>query len=267
MDPVLQSTLPHAPWMDPPAWRLPGTQPLDPATWLIVDDAYAGQMATREWLIANKRDEVHALLPEARAAADECLDAVLGFLPRLPGFEVMSHAVQRPDGARVAVDRDAPLITIGRLIQEDVCLMLPGGAEHVLGAAILCFPASWTLRQKIGRPLVSIHDPVVKYDAGVAVRVQRLFDAIRPERPMWRANAHLEDSPQLFAQRDEHTPHPPKSAAPPYLRSERQTLMRLPRTGAVAFCIHTWMVSVESLSAAHYATLDKVRNQYVSRRD
>ena len=141
-------------------------------------------------------------------------------------------------------------------------MMLPGETEHVLGGAILCFPASWTLAQKIGRPLVRIHKYVRKYDDGVGVRVQRMFDAIRPERPMWRANAHLEDSPELFTPRDETTPHAAKSANPPYLRSERQTLMRLPETGAVVFAIHTWMVAVDDLSEAQRATLDRVWAQY-----
>jgi hypothetical protein len=81
---------------------------------------------------------------------------------------------------------------------------------------------------------------------------------------MWRANAHLEDSPELFTPRLEEVPHSPKSADPPYLRSERQTLLRLPETGAVVFAIHTWMVAVENLSVAQRASLDNVRGQYVA---
>lgn len=260
--PILQCSLPYAPWMDPSAWRLPGTQPLDPATWLVTDDAFESQMSHREHLIAARPDAVHALLPEAEAAASECLDAVLHFLPNLTGYLVEERGVTRPDGARVEIDRTAPLITIGRLIQEDVCLMLPTPGEHVLGGAILCFPASWTLSQKFGRPLMRIHAPVPKYDEDVGKRVQRLFDAIRADRPMWRANAHLEDSPELFAARREEEPHPGKSDRPPYLRSERQTLMRLPETGAVVFTIHTWMVAVRSLTDAQRDTLDAVRAQY-----
>lgn len=260
--PILQKTLPYAPWMDPAAWRLPGTQPLDESTWLVTDDAYQAQMAYRDRLIAERPQAVHALRPEARAAARECLEVVLRFLPNLAGYVVEEAQVIRPDGVRVRIDRDMPLITIGRLIQEDVCLMLPTTGEHVLGGAILCFPASWTLSQKIGRPLMRIHAPVRKYDDDVGRRVQRLFDAIRVGRPMWRANAHLEDSPELFATRREEEPHPPKSTAPPYLRSERQTLRRLPESGAVVFAIHTWMVAVDALSAAQRSTLDAVRAQY-----
>jgi hypothetical protein len=37
-----------------------------------------------------------------------------------------------------------------------------------LTAAILCFPASWTLAEKLGRPLGAIHGPVAGYDPGMA---------------------------------------------------------------------------------------------------
>jgi len=140
--------------------------------------------------------------------------------------------------------------------------MLPRESEHVLGGAILCFPASWTLREKIGRPLMRIHKTVPKYDENIGKRVQRLFDAIKVGKPMWRANAHLEDSPELFTARLEDTPHQAKSAAPPYLRSERQTMVRLPNSGAVVFAIHTWMVSVQDLSEEQRNSLDLVMAQY-----
>jgi hypothetical protein len=235
---------------------------MDPATWLVVDDAFAGQMVLRERLIDERRDDVHALLPEARPAAQECLDAVLAFLKRGDSYEVGGQVVTRPDGARVEIDRQEPLLTLGRLLQEDICVMLPGEGEHLLGGAILCFPALWTLSEKIGRPLLRIHKPVESYHDGVARRVQRLFDGIRPDRPMWRANAHLKDSPALFTPKLEGASDPTKGANPPFLRSERQTLMRLPETGAVIFSIHTWMVAVENLSAPQLATLDRVRAQY-----
>ena len=61
-----------------------------------------------------------------------------------------------------------PLLTLGRLVQEDLCLMEPQGDEYDLTGAILCFPASWTLAQKIGRPMTGIHHPVEIYDDDLA---------------------------------------------------------------------------------------------------
>jgi len=96
--------------------------------------------------------------------------------------------VTRPDGARIPIDRADPLGTLGHLVQEDLCLMERRGAEHVLTGAVLCFPASWRLSEKVGRPMIGIHEPVREYDATLARRVQRLLDGVRTGRPLLRFN-------------------------------------------------------------------------------
>lgn len=247
--PVLQDRLPHVPWMDPATARLPGMRPCGPEDWLRVDEAYAGQMAERDWLIATRAPLVHALLPEGRAAAAELLDRALDVLARRDGFAVRGAAVTRPDGVLVPVDRAYPLITLGRLVQEDLCLMEKQGEESVLTGAILCFPASWTLAQKIGRPMTGIHAPVAHYDADLARRVQRLFDMVRVGAPMERYNALVYDDPTLHQPRLE-TEQRPRPVDRLFLRSERQVVMRLPVSGAVVFSIHTYIVPMVALDAA-----------------
>lgn len=249
MDEVFQTRLPVAPWADPATRRLPGIQPLDPARWLEIDEAYAGQIALRERLIAEREVEVHALLPGAETAAAELYNRVLAELPGL-GFMLAGDRVTRPDGVELALDPARPLVTLGRLCQEDFCLMQPGpGGEHVLTGAILCFPAGWVLAEKIGRPLMRIHRPVRPYTQDIGRRVQRLFDAIRPDRPLWRANAHHSRAP-LFHPVSEAVPKTPGQLAMPYVRAERQCLLRLPETGAVVFSIHTYRVRKTDLTEA-----------------
>ena len=254
MTEVLQSRLPFAPWMLPQTRRLPGIQPLDPADWLQVDDAYAGQMALRDRLIAQREAAVHGLLPQAEDAAQELYDRVLGELPRL-GFRLERDAATRPDRVVVPLDRARPLVTLGRLCQEDFCLMQPGaGGEHVLTGAILCFPAGWTLSEKLGRAMLRIHVPVPKYTGDVARRVQRLFEAMRAEQPLWRANAHHSRAP-LFNPLREDAPKDLAEGEMPFIRSERQCLLKLPRTGAVVFSIHTWRVRLSDLTPEQAAAL------------
>ncbi len=209
--------------------------------WLRVDEAYAGQMRLRDRLIAEVPGRVHALLPEGRAAAGELLERVVaGELPRL-GFRVAGDRITRPDGVAVVLDRDRPLLTLGRLCQNDFCLHVRQGDEHVLVGAILCFPAGWTLAEKIGRPLSRIHRPVDRYDEDIARRVQRMFDAIRPEQPLWRANGLLYADPDLHYPRSEAAPRIRPADGQGYIRSERQCFVKLPRTGAVVFSIHTYL--------------------------
>jgi len=255
MTPILQSHLPFAPWMEARTARLPGTQPVDGEDWLRVDDAFAPQMAERDRLLGSSAPVVHALLPQAVPAAAELLDMVLDRLTRMPGYKVTPAIVVRPDGVPVGVDRATPLMTLGRLVQEDLCLLQSGaGGAHLLTGAVLCFPASWTLTQKIGKPLTGIHGPVPEYDANVALRVQRLFDALRVGQPLWRANALIYDDPTLHQPRMEGVDRP-RPVQRLYVRSERQCLIRLPQSGAVAFVIHTYLVRLADLTAPERQTL------------
>ena len=258
MSHVLHPALPYAVWTDPAMWRLPGIAPAGPDDWLQVDTAYAGQMALREELIATRRDAVVAMLDSARPAAEEALEGALDWAGR-HGFARAGDAVTRPDGVTVHLDRAQPLETLGRLFQQDFCLMERQGDAHVLTGAVLCFPASWTLAEKIGRPLIGIHRPVDEYDDTLARRVQRLFDAIRVDRPLWRANALLYGDPALYQPKAEGELRDNKGPDAPYLRSEKQVLKRLPRTGAVVFSIHTWLVAREALTAEQAAGLATAR--------
>lgn len=254
-DPILQSRLPILPWMVPALWRLPGIQPLDPAEWLEVDDAFAAQMAEKARLITTKAGAVHALTEAARPAAQELLRLVLDHLRQNPLYQVGDDRVVRPDGVSVALEGDSPLLTLGHLVQEDLCLLQRHGAEHVLTGALLCFPASWTLSEKIGRPLTAIHTPVQPYDAQMAQRVQRMFDRIRPDTPLWRMNALLYADPALHQPKSELDQRRPRRGERPYLRSEKQCLLRLPESDAVVFSIHTYLVRASSLAAEEHAAL------------
>lgn len=241
--------------MDPRLSRLPGIQPLDPGDWLRVDDAYAGQMAEREHLLATRPADVVALLPEGRAAAEELYETVLAQLPGL-GFREVSEGWVRPDGHHVPCDPNKPLETLGRLVQEDLCVLEEGpDGNHRLTGAVLCFPASWTLSEKIGRGLPAIHRPVAGYEGQLAKRVQRLFDAIRPEQPLWRANVLAYADPTLFHPRREGESRQ-KDHVGGYIRSERQCLLRLPKTRAVVFSIHTYVVQIDSLTADERAAFE-----------
>jgi dimethylamine monooxygenase subunit A len=245
---ILQDRLFDAPWGDPSFRRLPGMRPVGPDDWLLVDEVYGLQMALRDRFLASRREEVVALLPEAREAAAEVLDLTLATLGRRADFEVSAKSVRRPDGVEVPVRPEDPLGTVGRLLQEDVCLLQRREDEHVLTGAVLIFPSGWTLSQKIGRPLLRIHLPVPVYLDDVAKRVQRLFDGLKPGRPLMRANLLWHRHAALHAPRREGEPKPSSPGGADYLRSERQCLVRLPSTGAVIFTIHTTVVETARLS-------------------
>lgn len=255
---ILQDRLPLAPWMAAHTLRLPGTQPIPPAEWLQVDEAFAAQMAYRDQLIAGAADAVHAVMPAAEPAAAELLALVLEHLAGAPGYAVEREGVRRPDGVLVSLD-GPPLLVAGRLVQEDLCIMeRPDGAdEHVLTAAVLCFPSNWTLSQKMGLPLSRIHVPVDVYDEAVAKRVQRLFDRVRPDAPLMRSNLIPYDRSELHNPRPEFARRRPEEVR--FVRVERQTILRLPATGAAVFSIHVYQVPLDAIAGEERVRLAEVR--------
>lgn len=248
MEPILHKNIPYD--VTQPQ-RLPGMLPLDQDDWLWIDEAYDPQMALRRDLIERQRDRVIACDPRCLPAAQELLASVLAFIGKRPDFSVTDQSVVCPDGVGIRLDWADPFKTLGSIVQNDFCILqkpvdLQGDAyadEHVLTGAVLCFPASWRLDEKFMRPLRGIHDTVAPYDEGVAKRVQRLFDAIRVDGPLWRFNALYYRDPTLHQPNGQHSVRDATQLAEVcYVRSERQSLMRLATSQAVVFGIHTLVV-------------------------
>lgn len=242
MSVICQSELPEDMRVERP---LPGVQPLHMQDWLRVDDVYGAQMAERERLMAQVPDLVRAQMPGAGPACAEALELVLQQLRSMDGFERREDMMRCPDRRTVDLRAD-PLMVLGALIQEDICILQKpsGSEEHILSAAILCFPSHWTLSEKIGRAMGRIHRPVSEYDENIRRRVQRLCDGVKVGRPLWRFN-HASAQGALFQPRSEQDPPIETGQVErKYQRAERQSLLRLPQSKAIVFSIHTYVVAL-----------------------
>lgn len=225
-----------------PPWLAMGLSRVDESDWLRPDAHRADELALRRRLLAERHDEVFGARPGTEAAGAEVAELVDGWL-----------AVHGPDGASQDADRPGdlhPLERAGRLVQEDLVLMVPHGDRHHLDAAVLCFPSHWRLADKLGGSASAIHGPVPGYDVELADKVDRFLGRLRPGVITARRNWSVHDDPALFA------PDPPVDPVPVapdevgsrlVLRSERQTLRRLPRTGAVLFTIRVQQAPFHAL--------------------
>jgi hypothetical protein len=236
-----------------------GLRRLDLAQWLEVDEHRDAELAEKERLLAERHDEVVAHVPAGHAGAQECLTLVQQWL-----------AEHRPDLSRAADDALHPVDAAGRLVQEDLCVLVREPSGWVLGAASVCFPSRWHLAEKIGRTLEVIHDPVPHYEQ-IAAAVGTATDRLTPERPMWRLNWTLLADPALFQLPDARGPQPYPGLHRLVLRVERQTLRRLPSSGAVLFTIRTHRATLEQALrapgaaqalAATLATVDDAHAHY-----
>jgi len=247
---ICQKALPFKPWMQAKTRRLPGVQPVAKGEWLIRDDAFAAQMAYRDHLISTRRNDVFQATPESLPLQVELLETVISEL------DCSYQMGRRPDGVSIPLHaKGPPLLTAARLVQEDL-LIMDMADEPRLTAGVLCFPASWSLAEKFGGGLGDIHGYVDEYTDEMAARVRRMFTALRPEQPLWRANFLRYVEADLHQPRRQTQAKPlPKSGG--FVRVERQTLRKLPRTGAVVFGIHTYVIRWNQLKQAEQSAFIK----------
>ena len=241
----------------PPAM---GLQPLAIADWIDVDADFIPELERKEQLLANRYKDVFVSLPNTQAAQQEVLDLLTHHL--LQHFPAIYQ--QQEDGIlNVKTGRrwhfldfeQAPLDLAGRLVQEDLSLMMPGEQGYYLAAASVCFPQRWNLREKLGLPMASIHQKVPNYDKKLARPVDSVFDRLKENYPGLRFNWSILNSPKLYLQSGKH-----KSQLNPeitaenageklWLRVERQTIRRMPISRGVLFTIRTYRYPLSQVTA------------------
>lgn len=206
--------------------------------WLELDEFVQGDLAARKRLVSERHDDVVAWL-DADTARTSCAEAM--------------HALSAAAGTAVADDGRHPMDVLAVSIADDVCVLDP--VDHTLVAGAVCFPNRWALRDKLGHHVTDVHQPVPGYRDALASRVDTVLDRLRPGQVLERRNWSLLDDPAMH---QPVAPPPARIDSPPtqvWARVERQTLVRLPETGAVVFTIRTRQRRLDDLDAGDRARL------------
>ena len=196
-----------------------GARALGDAGLLVTDGDRDAYLQQKRQLLRSARDVVSVGLMVAEEAAQEAA-------------EVVARAAGVPLGP------GSPLEAAALVVQEDLVVLVRSEDAWRFGAGVVCFPSHWMPAEKLGLRVAEVHGPVPHYEAELAVRVDRLLDRLAPPRPVWRRNWMLHASAEL------HVPEPSqveRTVAPEalWLRSERQVLLALPRSGGILFTIRT----------------------------
>ena len=231
-----------------------GLQPLPADQWIEIDAAYAAQLAKKRDLLATRHAEVLQALPQSRPASEEALTLLLDHLHTYHSDRFAFDGGKLRNGATgeewdIAHSSLHPLEQAGRLIQEDFCILQSddktSGDTYRLTAGAVCFPSNWRLADKIGKKLAGVHHPVPGYADKLASPVDRFFKNLPAGTIMWRTNWLIHATAELFQaghKLDAATAAaitPANAGEKLWLRVERQTLRRLPASGAVLFTIRT----------------------------
>lgn len=182
------------------------------------------------------------------------------------------------------------LKVLGSHIDTDFLLLLPsskaedGSPIYHLEAFVTCFPSGFSTYEKLGLPLAQIHSPVPGYQAKLEKSMDRFFAKLECGRIVKRANWMLTTNEKLFSEGGSHLYESGKTqmnvsevsavqvgdetvnvdaeiqkqkaeVVPEdcRLRSERQTLFRLPKTRALVFSFKTYQYRLDDVKKDGYA--------------
>lgn len=233
-----------------------GLAPLNLDEWIEPDPRLAAHLLEREQLIRDKRDLVLREEPCTRAIQREALQLVVDHVvARYP-------ALYRLEGRRLTVlatgrsfdlddEREAPLAIAGHIVTDDLLILTPGEGGYRLVAAVLCFPSAWSLADRFGQTLDGLHEAVPGYQSKLARVMNRIFENLKVDQPVWRVNWSIYPDDELHHPESKERPRawfddPANLAPEAFVRVERQTLRRMPESGAMLFTVR---IHVDPFSA------------------
>ena len=182
---------------------------------------------------------------------------------RAGGFAAFPEGVQlSPEGEAPGAELAAFLGLSGGLPEaarahhEDMCLLtLRSGEEQyrLVGAAV-AWPSDWTPADKMGLPLRALHAPIQGYEEQLAGGVDHFMAKLKPGAIYGRCNWFIAATGERrwVAEAPEEAfayVTPENAGETLFVRSERQTLRRLPETGAILFTIGIYVSPLGELGA------------------
>lgn len=268
MNPDVRRTTPdYQPYMGGAfRWRL-ALRPLELVDWIQIGDDYDHEMDAKSRVLRDFPSTVFAAIPESEIEGDEVLTTLVDHL-----VEHYPEWFQRDEctvtnlhrGETFAITPDAhghwsehPLSIAGRLVQEDFALLVEREGRLVFGGGSVCFPNRWDLTSKLGATMAEVHAPVARLNEQLGGPIDDFFARLSPDKPYWRLGWGVLDTDEPYQAVDGTAP--PSPEIPPvgdqstgdrlFLRVERETLRKFPRTGSVLFTIRTYIRPLSHLAA------------------
>lgn len=249
-----------------------GLRTINPDEWIELDNQFPKFHANKVARIAEREDKCVATHPDAYEGAVELLDELARYLPaRYPSLFRRTavgidniftgesfNIVERPL-------REDPMTICGRLVQDDLAIMIeqPDGQYRLMAGSIL-LPGFWRLSDKLGMTLSDIHTSghVPHFKEKLETGMLKFFQRLRCDTIYSRNNYFLQVDDCLawshsIGKEDDavvswSTAEKNKAIEHHWFRSERQTLRRLPKSGAVVFTIRTYFMPVTEIAEEDY---------------
>ncbi|KAI5960343.1 uncharacterized protein KGF55_004635 [Candida pseudojiufengensis] len=154
-----------------------------------------------------------------------------------------------------------PIITAANLVQDELVIMIedPKDGQYSLEAGCVTMAGFWKFKEKYQMKLDEIHysGNVPKYSTNLGPAMNKFFRRLTLDSPVVRNNYfiqldnHLDWSKSIGDEDSEkvgwNAATNATSVKDLWFRSERQSVRRLPKTGAIAFTIRTYFMPITEM--------------------
>jgi len=186
-----------------------------------------------------------------------------GFAAYPEGIQLTSHSQEPGRELAEMLGVEGGLPEAAACAHEDMCLLQRFAEEdhyRLIGAAV-AWPTDWHPKDKMGLPLRALHAPIAGYEKQLATGVDRFMATLRPGMIYGRCNWFIAPThnrrwlaTRTAAEQFAHVT-PDNAGETLFVRSERQTLRRLPQTGVILFTIGVYVEPLSALTAENITIL------------
>lgn len=230
-----------------------GLSVIEFAEWIQYEEDFEDRINEKEDLIKLKGEQVLSALPSSLSAQQELLGLVLENIQQhhADKFLVSNNEITRREINKNYIIDDftsKPLELISYLVADDYCLLEEEGDDYKLVAASVCAPTWWNLSEKMGKPLTSIHEPIMNLEEKIGRMIRHFLQNLNVTDCYQRSNWFLFTSKEYCVLPDSFDFYSEMAGINDdnietslYLRSERQTFRRLKNTNAIVFGIKVYV--------------------------
>jgi len=230
-----------------------GLTSIDCSEWIQYEDDFTERLIQKSKLIKELGREVLDALPSSNATQKEFLKLLLEHiqLHHRDTFTVSENGVlNRINKKFYSIDNfsNNPLELVSYLAADDFCLLEEDGGDYKLVAASVCAPTWWSLQEKMGEPLVSIHKPILNLEEKIGRMIRHFLKNLKVNECYQRSNWFLFASKELCVFPNSFDFYSEMNGIDEgnietslYLRSERQTFRKLKNSNAIVFGIKVYV--------------------------
>ena len=220
---------------------------------ILFDSSYRQRLAYRRHLLLTHTTETTSHLPAAAPALAELHTYLFSYhLPRrfpayftlTPSGVLLQNHTSSNTYPIVPQSPSLALRALAENLDEDIILLQPDGVDYRVSAFAVCAPAGYSLDRKLGCALREV-------GRGVEGGLGDVLGGLEPgvENALARWEWTLAPDSELFCLEERWGQGKKWGVERACLRVERQTLWKLPGTGAVVLGVKTYITSLKQLKS------------------